>query len=221
MSRKETTMPRFGLLVVGSLLLLTLGLVTSDPAQGQLDAASQNSVPPKFSTAIKFPPVLTDANITITAQDANIQVLNGAPTFMWTLGGIWPPPTVRRPTGNQSNVTFVHSLQDIIKTLPDHNELTIHHHGSHVAPTSDGWACGFFIRPGESRKYIYPLRESDAANNTGNERGVTEWYHNHRVDVTGQTAWMGLAGGMFIIDDPADPQTLPSGKYDVTLAIQD
>jgi len=201
--------------VTGSFLLsLMLGV-------GPYPAWAQQNPIVKFAQEIKFPQVFTGANITISAQDANVPVLSGTPTFMWTLGGVWPPPTIRRPTGNQSNVTFVHNLQDIIKTLPDHDELTIHHHGSHVAPTSDGWACGFFIRPGESRTYVYPLKESDAANSTGNGRGVTEWYHNHRVDGTGQTAWMGLAGGMFIIDDPADPQTLPSGKYDVTLALQD
>jgi FtsP/CotA-like multicopper oxidase with cupredoxin domain len=63
------------------------------------------------------------------------------------------------------------------------------------------------------------MRESDAANPTGNERGVTQWYHNHRVDVTTQTIRMGLGGGFFIVDDPADPQTLPQGPYDRTLMI--
>ena len=41
-----------------------------------------------------------------------------------------------------------------------------------------------------------------------NERGAIQWYHDHRMDVTARNVWMGLAG-MYIIDDPADPQTLP------------
>jgi plastocyanin len=40
------------------------------------------------------------------------------------------------------------------------------------------------------------------------------------MDVTGHNVWMGLAG-MYIVDDPADPQTLPSGAFDVPLMIAD
>ena len=54
----------------------------------------------------------------------------------------------------------------------------------------------------------------------GNERGAMQWYHDHRMDVTGRNVWMGLAG-MYIIDDPADPQTLPKGAFDVPLMLTD
>ncbi|HEY7647927.1 MAG TPA: multicopper oxidase domain-containing protein [Methylomirabilota bacterium] len=216
----------------------------------------------KYTSPITFPPVLTDQHVHIPAFDRDIQVLEGPKTRMWTLGGTWPPPTIRRPTGRTSEVTFYHFLKDIQTALPDQSELTIHHHGAHVAPVNDGWACGFYIFPffgdpdtasltagsvapaaatGTStttesataiastdssfqpfwRTYRYALRERDAANPTGNERGVTQWYHNHRVDVTATTNRMGLAGGMFIVDDPADPQTLPRGDYDRVLVITD
>jgi FtsP/CotA-like multicopper oxidase with cupredoxin domain len=46
------------------------------------------------------------------------------------------------------------------------------------------------------------------------------FYHDHRMDVTGRNVWFGLAG-LYIIDDPADPATLPSGDFDVPLAIAD
>jgi spore coat protein A len=40
------------------------------------------------------------------------------------------------------------------------------------------------------------------------------------MDVTGRNVWMGLAG-MYIIDDPAEPKTLPKGEFDVPLLIAD
>lgn len=47
-----------------------------------------------------------------------------------------------------------------------------------------------------------------------------QFYHDHRMDVTGRNVWMGLTG-MYIVDDPADPPTLPSGEFDLPLAIAD
>src|SRR5207253_9002016 len=40
------------------------------------------------------------------------------------------------------------------------------------------------------------------------------------MDVTGRNVWMGLTG-LYIVDDPADPPTLPSGAFDLPLAIAD
>jgi len=197
--------------------------------------------------------------ISIVASDKDLAVpglANAAtnPTRFWTLGGFVPPPTVRVPTGKANHLIFTNSLRDIQGTSPSgtdssgryqglangtqsglpgsRTELSIHHHGSHVAPSSDGWACGYYFPVNGAKDYLFPMKESDAKNTTGNERGTTEWYHNHRVDVTGHTAWKGLSGGQFIIDDPADPQ-LPKGPavieggvnkgflYDVSLVVRD
>ncbi|MEK7424069.1 MAG: multicopper oxidase family protein, partial [Actinomycetota bacterium] len=40
------------------------------------------------------------------------------------------------------------------------------------------------------------------------------------MNFTGRNVWMGLAG-MYIIDDPADPSTLPAGAFDVPLILVD
>lgn len=232
-----------GISGAGSVLLVLIAAL--------LGLSSAEATHTKYTSPIKFPVVLTGQQVHIPAFDWDIQVLAGPKTRMWTLGGTWPPPTIRRPTGRTAEVTFYNFLQEIQTALPNHSELTIHHHGAHVAPVNDGWACGFYIfpyvgnpgalslaagsRPPAAasamaaepssqpywRTYRYALREKDAANPTGNERGVTQWYHNHRVDVTTQTIRMGLGGGFFIVDDPADPQTLPRGVYDRTLMITD
>jgi FtsP/CotA-like multicopper oxidase with cupredoxin domain len=47
-----------------------------------------------------------------------------------------------------------------------------------------------------------------------------QFYHDHRLDETGMNVWMGLTG-LYIIDDPADPATLPSGVYDLPLVLAD
>jgi FtsP/CotA-like multicopper oxidase with cupredoxin domain len=195
----------------------------------------------KFTSPLKIAPTLNSPLVTITAVDADVQILAGTKTKMWTLGGDFPPPTIRRPTGFTSEVQFNYALTEIKGAGPqgvgngtqtgipgDHSQLTIHHHGSHVTPKFDGWACGFYFggltnTRGNTFTYTYPLKENDTANNSGNERAATEWYHNHRVDVTGHTAWRGLAGGFFIIDsDPAEATLpLPRGNYDVPLTLRD
>src|SRR4029450_9135446 len=63
--------------------------------------------------------------------------------------------------------------------------------------------------------YIY-----DGLEEVANQRGKMQFYHDHRMDVTGRNVWMGLTG-MYIVDDPADPATLPSGAFDLPLAIAD
>ena len=95
-------------------------------------------------------------------------------------------------------------------------ELTLHNHGNHSTAANNGQPDDFLAAPsGGSVTYTYTGTEAG-----GNERGAFQWYHDHRMDVTGRNVWMGLAG-MYIIDDPADPQTLPKGQFDVPLLIAD
>ena len=62
------------------------------------------------------------------------------------------------------------------------------------------------------------------------ERPSTQWYHDHLLDFTGPNAYRGLAGFVLCFDekdsnDENDPTAgalrLPSGRYDIPLAIQD
>jgi len=93
----------------------------------------------------------------------------------------------------------------------------VHHHGSHSASADDGQVTGasFLFEPGQARTYTY-----EAIENGENERGAMQWYHDHRMGETGMTVWQGLSG-LFIVDDPADPATLPSGAYELPLVIAD
>jgi spore coat protein A, manganese oxidase len=165
--------------------------------------------PTPFSHPLLFPPVATDPNVSIGIDEACVQILDGPCTNMWTYGGTYPGITIRRPTGQTTNVTFTNNLS------PAAGELTVHNHGNHSTAVNDGQPDSLLIPTGGSRSYIYNGLEGG-----GNQRGKMQFYHDHRMDVTGRNVWMGLTG-MYIVDDPADPVTLPSGAFDLPLAIAD
>jgi FtsP/CotA-like multicopper oxidase with cupredoxin domain len=193
---------RRALLVAVLFTFASLGSASAPPAE------AVTVVP--FSRPLLIPKVLTGANVTLTAKLADVQILPGAKTRMWTYNGMFPGPTIRRPTGQTTTVTLVNDLP------PEAGELTLHNHGNHSTPENDGQPDDrLAANGGGSVTYTYTGTE-----NGGNERGAMQWYHDHRMDVTGRNVWMGLAG-MYIIDDPADPQTLPKGSFDVPLMLTD
>lgn len=162
-----------------------------------------------FTKPLFIPPVLSGQNVSLTAREADVQILDGQPTRMWTYNGTFPGPTIRATAGQPTNVTLTNALP------PAAGSLTLHNHGNHSTPANDGQPDAFLIAPGASRTYAYTGEE-----NGGAERGATQWYHDHRMDVTGRNVWMGLAG-FYLIDDPADPATLPAGEFDVPLLLTD
>jgi FtsP/CotA-like multicopper oxidase with cupredoxin domain len=179
------------------------------PAGAGTATASPTPDPGPFGTPLNIPPVITAANPSIAMEEACIQILPGPCTNMWTYNGIFPGPTIRRPTGETTQVTFTNNLP------ASAGEMTVHHHGNHSSPENDGQPHQHLISAGQSLAYTYEHMEGGEP-----ERGAAQWYHDHRMDVTGRNVWNGLAG-MYILDDPADPQTLPSGAYEVPLIIMD
>jgi spore coat protein A, manganese oxidase len=174
-----------------------------------LAPATSANHPAPFLQPLPVPTTLTGSHIEITAQEADVPIFAGTPTRMWTYNGTFPGPTIRRPTGK---VTHVHFQNNLPATA---GSLSLHNHGNHSSPESDGQPTTFLVPPGGSRDYYYTGLEDGKG-----ERGAMQWYHDHRDGVTGRNVWMGLAG-LYIIDDPDDPQTLPSGQQDVPLAISD
>src|SRR5438067_3442148 len=165
--------------------------------------------PTPFSHPLLFPPVDTNAHVSIGIDEACVQILDGPCTNMWTYGGTYPGVTIRRPTGQITNVTFTNDLDATA------GELTVHNHGNHSSAENDGQPDSLLIATGGSRTYFY-----DGLQEGANQRGKTQFYHDHRMDVTGRNVWMGLTG-LYIVDDPADPPTLPTGAFDLPLAIAD
>ena len=198
-------------------------------------AARPNGVPKRFATRLPIPEVLTDADLVIPIREAEVDVLPGKPTEMWTYGGTFPGPTIRRPASSPTRITFQHRLPKKA------GELTVHLHGGHNRPEHDGQPGGLttsqpralycdldvgasprqsgndlLISPGGSRTYEYDHVEDGAP-----ERAAFQWYHDHRLERTGPNVWRGLAG-MFILDDEFDASLpLPRGDRDIPLLLAD
>ncbi|HUB98807.1 MAG TPA: multicopper oxidase family protein [Solirubrobacterales bacterium] len=188
-----------------------------------------------FWAQLPIPPELTEAGIRIPIRAAELQILPGRKTKLWTYGGSFPGPTVRRWAGQRTRVTFEHQLPAAA------GELSVHLHGGHNRTQFDGqpggltksqpasWYCqiprglsaresgnDLLLAPGQRKTYVYDLREAGEP-----ERAAFQWYHDHRLDRTAEHTWKGLAG-MWIVDDEFDASLpLPRGERDVALMIGD
>lgn len=166
---------------------------------------------PKFEQRLRIPPVLSGSHVTLTARQADVQVLPHKPaTTMLTYNGTWPGPTIRRPVGQRTTVT-------VVNTLPQQfGSLTLHLHGDHHSSADDGQPASDLVKPGGRRTYTFPLTDAGRP-----EPAAFSFYHDHRMDVTGRNNWYGL-NGMFITDDPAERKLhLPEGAYDLPLMVAD
>jgi FtsP/CotA-like multicopper oxidase with cupredoxin domain len=185
-----------------------------------------------FQAPLPIPRVLTDSHIRIPIREAEAQILPGARTKIWSYGGTFPGPTVRRPAGQRTTVTFHHQL-------PAAGELSVHLHGGHNRTQFDGQPGGLtrsqplsyycriprglsprqsgndlLLAPGGRKTYVYDLIEDGRP-----ERAAFQWYHDHRLDRTSPHTWRGLAG-MWIVDDELDSSLpFPDGERDIPLMI--
>src|SRR6478609_11706342 len=107
------------------------------------------ATPTGFSHPLLFPPVDTNANVSIGINEACVQILDGPCTNMWTYGGTYPGLTIRRPTGQRTYVTFTNNLDSTA------GEMTVHNHGNHSTADNDGQPDTLLIPTGGSRSYSY------------------------------------------------------------------
>lgn len=136
---------------------------------------------------------------------------------------ITPGPTFVSRTGTPMVVRFRNELPANHRGFGVPN-MAIHRHGGEQASEDDGYPEDFFL-PGRSRDYVFPEFQRD---DDPRETQSTLWYHDHLVDFTAQNVYRGLAGFFlrFSNRDPGDENDprglrLPSGPYDIGLAIQD
>ena len=166
--------------------------------------------PQSFDQPLVIPKVLNTATIKIPIKQAAVRVLPTGPlTTMWTYGGTYPGPTIRRPAGKDTKVTFVNKL-------PTKTNVSVHFHGDHHGWTKDGQPTRFLIAQGKSLTYDYPLRDGGKP-----ERASFQWYHDHRMGVTTRNNWRGLQGMFIVTDGQASKLGLPGGRYDVPLMVSE
>jgi bilirubin oxidase len=87
---------------------------------------------------------------------------------------------------------------------------SMHLHGMSTHAVWDGWAEDH-LENGQWKDYYYP----------NNEGARSIWYHDHLHGQTAVNAYEGQAGVYIVYDPKDDALGLPSGKYDVPLALSD
>lgn len=217
--------------VAGVAALTLPAPATAPAARARLARRSRRTAP--FTTRLPLPDVLTGSDLTIPIREAAIPILPGRPTRMWTYGGSFPGPTIRRRAGQSTRVRFVHELG------AQAGELTVHLHGGHNRSSEDGQPGGLTARqprsyycdisagmsagasgndllipPGGERAYTYDLIEAGAP-----QRAAMHWYHDHRLDRSARNVWRGLAGMWIVDDDLEGSLPLPRGERDIALML--
>jgi len=143
------------------------------------------------------------------------------PTRMWGFEGASPGPTIEARTGDPVAVEWVnnlpskhilpidHHLHGAEKDKPEVRSI-VHVHGAKVPPESDGYPEDWYV-PGQSKTYRYPNRQDPAA----------LWYHDHAMGINRLNICAGLFGFYLLRDAFEDQLGLPTGKYEIPLAIYD
>jgi spore coat protein A, manganese oxidase len=166
--------------------------------------------PLSFEQPLTLPRTVRTATMRIPVKQVGVRVLPTGPlTTMWTYGGTYPGPTIVRPAGKDTKVTFANRL-------PSAAKLSVHLHGDHHSAAADGQPTRYLIAPGKARTYDYPLVDGGRP-----ERAAFFWYHDHRMAATTRNNWLGLQG-MFLVQDGRSAKLgLPSGRYDVPLMVSE
>ncbi len=152
------------------------------------------------------------------------------PTRLWGYGGSYPGPTIEARRDLTVTVNWINNLRELetgnLRTNhvlriddclhgPDMTGglpvTVVHLHGAKVSPDSDGHPDLTFPPGQQSALYTYPNQQ----------RSGTLWYHDHALGLTRLNVYMGLAGFYLLRDAPELALNLPSGEFEIPLAIQD
>ncbi|HET6989179.1 MAG TPA: multicopper oxidase domain-containing protein, partial [Kribbella sp.] len=188
--------------LAGAAAFLPLERLTSAPAS----AASATASPPVplFDVPLTIPPVLQPRKhvgsvdyYDVTMREADVEILRGVKSRLWTYNGSFPGPTIKARAGRPV-------------VIRQHNKLTeptaVHLHGGNVPSNSDGLP-GDEIQPGGTRDYFSPNRQP----------GSSLWYHDHVHHLESPHTYRGLSGLYLITDRAEERLRLPEGKYDIPL----
>ncbi|MGA8847041.1 MAG: multicopper oxidase domain-containing protein [Nocardioides sp.] len=175
------------------------------------EGGGEAPVSPSFDQALRIPTVLRGSDLTIRMQPADIRIMpRGPKTRMRTYDGSFPGPTIERPAGSTTRVTFVH---DLPKSA---GALSVHHHGGHQTSADDGQPTRHLIGKGGRRTYTYRLVDDGKP-----MPAAFRFYHDHRMGRTASNNWRGLQG-MFLVTDKRERQLdLPHGDHDIPLHLTD
>jgi spore coat protein A len=173
------------------------------------------------------------ASYDIAIRETTQQLHSQLPaTVVWGyddgMGASYPGPTIEARTDMAVDVNWINDLRvggtggpmrtdhylDVdtacIHGAADLPKVVVHLHGGHVSAENDGYPEHTFL-PGAMDNYDYPNQQ----------QAGTLWYHDHALGITRLNVYMGLAAYYILRDDVEDARNLPSGAFEVPLAIQD
>ena len=195
------------------------GGYAKDAVTGKFLGFVQNSPGPTFMTTKGTPVMVNWVNNIKTPSMFAVD-----PTLHWANPNNMPMPGM--DMGNMVPITdaptFPPGYPDAQSPVP----LVTHVHGAEVQSTSDGGPDQWFTNNGIHGQDYYtylPTTKNAAVYFYPNQQEAsTIWYHDHALGMTRLNVMSGLAG-FYEIKDPKDKiaPLLPSGKYDIPLAIQD
>lgn len=171
---------------------------------------------PFIGTSLGQSDEVPDLEVRLRAVEGTASILSGTPTTVWTYQGevlqgdpasvqIIPDsylgPIFRVRQGQHIRIHFVNELPEA---------SIIHWHGL-ILPEAMDAHPRYAIGSGET--YTYDFRVIN--------RAGTYWYHPHPHGSTATQVYNGLAGLFIVADEEEDAAGLPTGDYDIPIAIQD
>jgi blue copper oxidase len=181
----------------GYTFLRNTGLCYASPAEG-------------FKNILPIPPLMDSKVSSDGTRQFTFSVNTGEKSFFpgyttRTLGysGPYLGPTIRVRDGEQVKFKIDNQLDQV---------TTVHWHGLHVPAQWDGGPRQV-IKAGETWNPAFKINQSAA----------TLWYHPHAMGLTGEHAYMGLAGLFVIEDENSDNLEIPKeyGVDDFPIVLQD
>ncbi|MGI5144661.1 multicopper oxidase family protein [Streptomyces sp. CA-106110] len=198
-----------------------------------------------FKDPLRIPPTLrpgTGGIAEVDLVESDIRLHSQMPaTRLWTYAGYFPGPTIETRSKQSARIAWTNDLKGTmpVKAVwahpdgpgpgllpynspgssgtiarPEIDKLTawtaVHVHGGHQNALNDG-AADFGVTPGNAQLAEY-----------ANDMAATHlFYHDHAMSVTSLNVQAGLMGHYIVRDDQEDQLHLPSGSYEIPLAIQD
>ncbi|MFJ6795120.1 multicopper oxidase family protein [Streptomyces sp. NPDC091268] len=137
----------------------------------------------------------------VTIKEVDREIIPGTQTKVLTFNGQFPGPVLRARSGRKVVVRHrnTHSMP-----------VSIHLHGANVPPEEDGGPMDTF-GPGTTRTYTYLNEQSNAA----------LWFHDHAHHMESEHVFRGLSATYLLSDDTERALGLPSGQYEVPIALRD
>ncbi|UOX92645.1 multicopper oxidase family protein [Amycolatopsis sp. FBCC-B4732] len=219
LSRRGVLGGAFGLLAATG--LATAATFARRPPVTGAELRSAVPLPPPYEVPLPVPEVLepvAPGRYEITQRVADLEILPGIRTPMWTYGGTFPGPTIESRRGRPVTVTHRNELP--VPTV-------VHLHGGRTPAASDGYPTDLVLPPGWRDHHAMPDPRAVRSEGTRDytfpldQRPALLWYHDHRMDFTAPALWRGLAGLHIVRDDAEEALGLPTGARELPLVLTD